>query len=191
MPYSVYLANFASIDEDTLRGVSDTLTRYFNEIDSVTDGDSHSFTGVRIINNTPTLLPADLLCYLVHDFINSVVVEFDSAISTRITDETAGITSVRSHGSSPPIAASEVYIDSITDSGTTRSTSIANLIFHELMHNKSADLSSRIHTHGGGGLAVETLDSSSVLSQRNIVFMRARMGNPVIQWTGGFDANSW
>lgn len=181
MPFNVYIGNLAHLDDNTMNNVITVLQGYFSR---VANGDN-PLGSVQVVNNAPAVTNTDLLCYLVTDFMNSVVISFDS----RVTHEEghAGKTAFRTH---PNIAASEVYLSEIDERGAGRPTAIANLIFHELMHNKGV-IGNALHRTGGGGLAAAHLSSASTLSDGNIAFMRARMSNAVQQWPEGFDANNW
>lgn len=179
MPFNVYIGNLASLDDDTMNNVATILQSYFSRISN----SANSFGSILVVDRALSLTDSDLLCYLVTDFINSVVVSFDS----RIQRGTAGNTIFHTH---PTIAASEVYISNITEYGANRPAAIANLIFHELMHNKGT-IGERLHRVGGGGLAASVLTSASSLSEGNIRFMQGCLSRNVRQWTAGFEANDW
>lgn len=179
MPFNVFIGNLAPLDENTMTNVVAILRTYFSRVSNSTN----SFGTIRVVNSAPSLNANDLLCYLVNDFVNSVVVSFDN----RIQREAAGNTSFRTH---PAIAASEVYVSNIDESGANRSAAIANLIFHELMHNKGT-IGARLHRDGGGGLAASIITSASSLSEENIRLMQSFLGRNVIQWADGFEANNW
>lgn len=179
MPFNVYIGNLAPLDDDTMTNVNTVLQGYFTRISN----HSNAFGNIRVVTTASALTTSDLLCYLVQDFMNSVVVSFDN----QINHQSAGNTAFRAH---PSTAASEVYIGSINEFGAGRPIAIANLIFHELMHNKGT-IGPRLHLVGGGGLAAEVVTSASTLNDDNITFMRARMGRNVRQWTEGFEANNW
>ena len=67
--------------------------------------------------------------------------------------------------------------------GDTETRTIANLTFHELMHNK---LRMGDEMHRQGGLAASPVDSSMRPSDKNIAAMSAALLKPQPQWTGGF-----
>lgn len=74
---------------------------------------------------------------------------------------------------------------------------IANVAFHELMHNKldalplgQGGVLGDIHTQGGGGLArggpnAKPLESSTAISQANIGLMAPNLGRAIPQFTTG------
>jgi hypothetical protein len=75
------------------------------------------------------------------------------------------------------VAASDIVADSTTDT-----TTIANLTFHELMHNK---LGMGDEMHKLGGLARSPVDSSMRPTPDNIRIMSKHLNDPRPQWTGG------
>jgi hypothetical protein len=81
---------------------------------------------------------------------------------------------------------SEVYLRSF-DGALNFSNVAANIIFHEIMHNKldapSNKTISNIHTHGGGGLADPTVTAGSGLTDTNISLMAGALGKKVPQYT--------
>ena len=80
---------------------------------------------------------------------------------------------------------SEVFLEPID--GAARFVDVAaNIIFHEMMHNK-LDVSDPadpvdIHTGGGGGLAADVVSAKSVLTDRNIALMAAALSKSVPQY---------
>ena len=68
--------------------------------------------------------------------------------------------------------------------GDSETRTIANLTFHELMHNK---LKMGDEMHSLGGLAVSVVDSSLRPSTGNVARMSAALLTKRPQWTGGFE----
>ena len=77
------------------------------------------------------------------------------------------------------LSASEIYVSS-SRSG------LAELTFHELMHNKLQ--LSDANLHGKDGLAVKTVPLNGQPSPNNIKEMKAALKNGNKQWTGGWTA---
>jgi hypothetical protein len=78
---------------------------------------------------------------------------------------------------------SEVYLRSI-DGAAEFSTLAANLIFHEIMHNKidALNMNANIHTNGGGGLADKVITIGSQLTQGNIDILAPALSKPIKQY---------
>ncbi len=111
----------------------------------------------------------------------------ESSIIKRLTHQTAGTAA----GATIPVATgmiSEVYIANIS----VVPGAIANLAFHELMHNKlDAQTNPRdrvvrdIHTQGGGGLATgDPINERTPLTPRNIELMRRGFDREIPQYIG-------
>jgi hypothetical protein len=62
---------------------------------------------------------------------------------------------------------------------------MANVIFHELMHNKGTLSNEELHKNADG-LAKETITETDTLTAGNIKTMQASLGKAVTQWVGGF-----
>ncbi len=176
MGLTIWIGNLAGVSSDITDELRTNLQTLFAGIAS----GNNSFDTVKIITASDSISSKDLLCYIVSGFGNSVVKNFDSTVNG---DGTAGNTSFRTGATST--AASEVYLDVITDTSDDLALGLSKLIFHELMHNK-ATMGNELHTKGGGGLAAETILETTARSQGNVNFMKARLANPVVQWQGGF-----
>lgn len=81
---------------------------------------------------------------------------------------------------------SEVYLRSIDGAANFVSVA-ANIIFHEIMHNKldapKVKTVNDIHTSGGGGLAVTKVSAGSALTDKNIELMAGVLSKVVPQYT--------
>jgi hypothetical protein len=73
--------------------------------------------------------------------------------------------------------ASEVYVKG-DDPGL-----LANLAFHELMHNRLKQGDDQLHPQGGLGAA--SVSAATKLNDRNIKSMLAVLNDPITQWTAG------
>lgn len=179
MALTVWLGNISGESDERMGSVRTYLLALFN---GISDG-TNSFDTVRIITATDSIGTKDLLCYVVSSFANSVVTNFDSTVTGG--DGVAGNTCFKTGGTNT--AASEVYMDVITNACDDVAKGMANLIFHELMHNKSL-MGNELHSKGGGGLAAEVVTQSTARSQGNVDFMKARLGKDITQWQGGFSS---
>jgi hypothetical protein len=83
----------------------------------------------------------------------------------------------RTNSNLPGGTGSEVYFH------TSDATVIANLMFHEAMHNKLR--LDNNHLHPRGGLAAESVGPETKLTTRNINEMAAALSNHQPQWTDG------
>ena len=81
---------------------------------------------------------------------------------------------------------SEVYLRSF-DGAANFSNLAANIIFHEMMHNKldapSVKTINDLHSGGGGGLANPTVSAGSALTDKNIELMAKALSKKVPQYT--------
>jgi hypothetical protein len=76
----------------------------------------------------------------------------------------------------------EVYVD-----GNLPARRLANIAFHEFMHNRldvGAHVVTNIHTQGGGGIAHPPTTASSELTAANIKLMAAHLWKPIPQYKG-------
>lgn len=80
----------------------------------------------------------------------------------------------------------EIYLKTM-DGAAEFPTLVANLIFHEIMHNKidAANNSKDIHISGGGGLAASLINKGSMLTPANIAQMAGVLSKKVPQYTAG------
>jgi hypothetical protein len=118
----------------------------------------------------------DVVVYFVSDPSHSVA---GSAGAARSEGPNAGgLTATGSGG-----VVCEVYV-----AGNMPARRLANIAFHEIMHNK-LDVGSRVlanlHTQGGGGLATPPTNEWTPLTARNIQLMSANLFRTVSQHTGG------
>lgn len=186
MAFTVYIGNIAQVDDDTMTNVKTILNGYYNQIVA---GTTSSFSGVSVLSSNVGLSPTntDLLCYIVSDYDNSVVINFNSTIPNGSGQIGNTAYTTGGNGGPPRVAASEVYLDKITDIFNDLASGLAKTIFHELMHNK-ATMGNSLHAQGGGGLAAETITDGSTLTQGNITFMRSKLSREVTQWVVGFSS---
>ncbi|MFL5342325.1 MAG: hypothetical protein ACJ8F7_19430 [Gemmataceae bacterium] len=86
--------------------------------------------------------------------------------------------------------ASEIYLGP-SEGDADFARLIANLIFHEFLHNKldafappAHPVLQDVHTQGGAGLAVESLKNSDRPTPRNLQLMASNLGKKHSQYTG-------
>lgn len=171
----LFLGNKAGVSDDTMSSVTAILAGYFNR---VVTGTGYSFDGVSVVTQAPTISSSDLLCYIVSSFSNSALINWNPNLQHN--DGDAGETAFTSDKKQ---AGSEVYMD-IINNGSDVPTLMANLIFHECMHNKTTT-GDALHK-GADGLAKDTVTESDTLTTANIKTMQGALGKAVTQWTGGF-----
>ncbi|MDH3528689.1 MAG: hypothetical protein OEQ28_03920 [Acidobacteriota bacterium] len=110
-----------------------------------------------------------------------------ASIIRRLTGQQAG-TAAGATFQTPQGMVSEVYVGDIS----VVPRAIANLAFHELMHNKldaQANSGDRvvqdIHNDGGGGLATgNPIGDGTQLTDRNIELMRGALTRQIAQYSG-------
>ena len=172
MPFNIYLANLTGGNDDLIIATQGILQNYFTQCANAT----HTLGGVRVITgNSVTFTRKDLLCYIVNSFSNSVVNRWASGIQPSSGNTACDAASKTS--------ATEVYIDR-TVGDAERARLLANLIFHEFMHNKQCADNDTVHDNGG--LGTTPVNASTPLTAANITFMRSYLGSNVTQWEGGF-----
>lgn len=123
----------------------------------------------------PTSLPPDqLLVYVVQGTSDSVV---SNHFRSHDFPEGAGFTAWDDSAT-----ASEVYVSGCDGNGP----GVANMIFHEAMHNKGHWSDAQLHgTFGGGGLASASVSRITELNAINIQRMAGVLAARRPQWIGG------
>ena len=77
----------------------------------------------------------------------------------------------------------EVYVD-----GNLPAKRLANIAFHEFMHNRldvGRKVLSNLHSQGGGGLATPPTNSNTQLTAGNISLLSKNLSQSIPQYTGG------
>jgi hypothetical protein len=184
LPYNVFLFNGTiaarkdsgnALSKDQLDAVQQKVQGYFNQVVAKHDalagakGTRYGGAVVRWITGPTAVASNELLIYLL---------PFGYTIAKSGKLE-AGSPPPNHDGLTNPMAsgvASEVYLH-FADPAI-----IANLMFHEAMHNKLA-LDNRMHSHGG--LAASPIGGDTAISQPNINEMAAALDTQRAQWTGG------
>lgn len=184
MAYNVYLFNGtiaaskmsgSSLTNDQLNAIVQKLQGYFNQVVARHDatagpkGTRYGGAMVRWITGPTPVAVNELLVYL-------MPFGFTVAKSGKLE---MGSPPPDHDGLTNPIGgsvASEVY-QHFSDPAV-----IANLMFHEAMHNKLA-LDNRMHSRGG--LAASPVSADTVLSPSNISDMAAALDTQRPQWTAG------
>lgn len=171
---------FFNVGEGDLYVTGLYLTDYFDTLCAGVagfDGSDFHWEGT-----ASSVQDTDLVCYVLADQGRS--------IAARHSDGTLGgggstVWSTRAHA-----MISEVYMTAV-DGDASRSRLLANLIFHELMHNKLDSHPSRsvlpdVHAIRSGQLSRVPVNSSMRPSDADIAAMRRGIPVPIPQYTGGF-----
>ena len=171
MPYNVYLVDTMNrIGSDERRdAVKAALQPYFNSI--VKQAKVEGGAIVSFVAANPQPKDHELMVYFCSESWH-VVSQLPGASSIDI--EAGGGLTVWNHS----VTGSDVAAD-----GKMEPRALANLAFHELMHNK-LHLGAAMHKHGG--LAAATMNSSMRPSEGNIKAMAGALMTKRPQWTGGF-----
>jgi len=171
MPYNVYLVD--TIDRigsnERRDAVKAALQPYFDAIAKQAKVDGGAL--VSFVTANPQPKDHELLVYFCSQNWH-VVSQLPGASSINI--EAGGGLTVWNHS----VTGSDVAAD-----GKMEPRALANLAFHEMMHNK-LHLGESLHKQGG--LAVDTIDSSMRPSDGNIKAMAGALMTKRPQWTGGF-----
>jgi hypothetical protein len=172
--YNVYLASLGGtgLDSAAKNAVQVTLLGWFSDI-IVGPGVTSSGAQVRWVDSDPgTIQNTELLIYFVRSSLESIVSSLPGYRGGGGTGD--GLTAWA--GSQ---TASEVYVSN------SRSY-LAEMAFHEAMHNKLHLGDSALHALDG--LARSPVAAGQRPSANNITRMRAALSREQPQWTGGWSA---
>ena len=121
----------------------------------------------------PKLGDNDLLIYFVDSASDSVIKKLGGTPNSSATGWTNW-----NHSAT----ASEVYIDGNQDDPE----GVANLAFHELMHNKTRHDNKALHTMKGLSMGRGYITADTPLSKGDIAFMVKYLTTKRAQWTDGY-----
>jgi hypothetical protein len=156
----------AAIADEARAAIQATLLGWYTRVTAGT----HYTASVSWVTSEPAgIQNNDLLCYFVRGRADSVL---DHLPGRR--DNGNGVNGTTAWASNH--TASEVYVANSRDV-------LAELAFHELMHNK-LHVGDSLHT--GNGLAVEAVSAGMTPSEQNITQLRGALGASHPQWTGGW-----
>ena len=183
--YNVYLASGLSIGNalqvrslkpDIILEVNRKLQGYFDQVirahDAIRGRPKYGRALVQWLAFIPVVQPHELLVYLLP--LGSKMVEAKKIGVGAPPPNHDGFTALYAGGAS---AGSEVY-----DRFSNDAALIANLMFHECMHNK-LNLGNTLHTRNG--LAAATVTAATRLTTENINDMAAALDAPRPQWVDG------
>lgn len=167
--YNVYLGDVNSgLNDETKNAVRTTLQGWFGRI--VPSGTT---AVVSWVSATPASIQAsELLVYFVKNSLESVVRGMPGGPGSAGTGD--GLTAWTNS-----LTASEVYVSS------SRSY-LAEMAFHELMHNKLHLGDAALHSRNG--LATVPVTAGTSPSTQNITQLRAALNTSQPQWTGAWTA---
>lgn len=167
--YNVYLGNINSgLDDGAKAAVRSTLLSWFSQI--VPSGTT---AVVSWVDSPPaSIQDSELLVYFVRSSLDSIVRALPGGPGSAGSGD--GLTAWAGD-----LTASEVYVSSSRGY-------LAEMAFHELMHNKLHLGDAALHARGG--LAHVPVTAGTTPSAQNITQMRGALGNNQRQWTGGWTA---
>ena len=167
--YNVYLGDVNSgLSDEAKSAVQSALLSWFSRIVSGDTTASVSWT-----SSAPgSIRDNELLVYFVRSSMDSIVRALPGGPGSAGNGD--GFTAWAGD-----LTASEVYVSS------SRSY-LAEMAFHELMHNKLHLGDAALHSRNG--LAHIPVTAGTTPSQQNITQMRAALNNNQRQWTGGWAA---
>jgi hypothetical protein len=172
--YKIYLVKIGkvSIDEDV---VKTRLVNLFNQV--ITQGKVSGFKQAIVIwssicPSSSSIKNHELLIYICDGQLDSVVSTYFST-----NPGACGTTSWKNN-----VTGSEVYVKSCKSDANL----VANVAFHEALHNKGHWSDRLLHGNfGGGGLASATVSAETTLTPKNIKLMASVIKKRRLQWTGG------
>lgn len=154
------------------------LTSYYTKIATAANA---TFSGITVVTGSTSVGPKDLLCYIVSSVSSSAISSWAAVTGG---DNVTGNTLCDADGK---ISASEVYLDIATKNADNLGNMLANIIFHEFMHNKECADPDTVHDSGGGGLAAAGgIKDYMDINPDNVTFMKTRIARDIKQWTDGF-----
>lgn len=168
--FNVYLTGLGShgLTSQEQTDIQTKLTTWFNQ---VANGTSYGTATVSWITAAPAGIAGhELLVYFVRDSMDSVLVAMPGG--GRGTGD--GFTAWSSN-----VTASEIYVSNSRQY-------LAEMAFHELMHNKLHLGDTALHAKNG--LAHIPVSAGTAPSTTNISDMRGALSNSHPQWTGGWTA---
>jgi hypothetical protein len=194
MAYNVYLFNglpiSAAMNRTTLSGdqltaINRTLQNYFDQVVKVHDNlnlpgrAKYGRAQVQWLASFPTVAPNELLIYLLP--AGATLVRAGKLQQGQPPAGHDGLTNPNLTGGT----GSEVYFH------FADTTLIANLMFHEAMHNKLALSNAQLHPKGG--MAGATVEPATPLTAPNIRDMAVALDTNRPQWTAGMQmlAAAW
>ena len=164
--YNVYLGDVSSgLSTAQKTAVQTTLLGWFGRI--VPSGTTAMVSWVSSVPSS--IADTELLVYFVRSSMDSVVRGLPGGGRAGTGD---GVTAWSSS-----LTGSEVYVN-------TSSSYLAEMAFHELMHNKLHLDDAALHARNG--LAHIPVTAGTSPSTQNIAQMRAALNNSQPQWTGGW-----
>jgi len=171
MPYNVYLVDTMNRigSDDRRSAVAATLQSYFDRIVKLAKVDGGAFVSFVAANPQPK--ENELMVYFCSESWH-VVSQLPGASAINI--EAGGGLTLWNHSVTGSDVAADAKMEPIA---------LANLAFHEMMHNK-LHMGEDLHKYGG--LAAATIDSSMRPSDANIKAMAEALKTKRPQWTGGF-----
>ncbi|MBV9557658.1 MAG: hypothetical protein JO254_11315 [Pseudolabrys sp.] len=172
MPYNVYLVDITNrIGDDTRRNeVKAVLQAYFDKV--AAKAKMTDTVAVQFVTDNPQPADNELIAYYSTSGWH-VVSQMPGAPTPSTTE--GGLTYFNGR-----VTGSDVVANPEDDTKV-----IANLTFHELMHNK---LNKGDEMHRLGGLAKSPVDDSTPLTAANIDAMAGALKTSRKQWLGGFAA---
>jgi hypothetical protein len=186
MAYNVYLCDIlgAVNDKQTMLQTNRILQNYFQRVAS---GTRHGSAFVHWLAYMPTVQNHELLIYFMPETHSIVQVMLGRKLGG--TMATGGHWGMTWTSGQPPDrrTASEVYVK-LNDPQM-----LANLAFHEAMHNKLQFSSRQLHNGDGmGGTPYRSeqdvggeVTSTTLVTPTNIAAMARALDNSVPQWTNG------
>ncbi len=177
----VGMANPSSFDyncygEGTMYAIGMKLKTMFNQI---CQHDSSTFASADYSWDPGTPADTDVVVYVCGTKEKGSIIKSKSG--KPIHDSASGGTYPYTGG-----MISEVYLRQF-DGAANFSTVAANIIFHEIMHNKLDAPTQKtvfdIHSLGGGGLASPVVSAGTALTDKNIALMAGALSKKVKQYT--------
>lgn len=173
-------SNFPDYGDAEAAGVAQHVAAFFKDVCA----GNKPFDGVRMARSAvPAQVgPKDLLCYIVSDPDRGLVKKKNGGVAPNAAGATL-------FSASDATVISEIYLSRCAGDAN-RVRLIANLILHELMHNKldampGAGRVRDVHTISNGSVSKGTINASSTPSAADVAAMRAGIGRAVPQYTGG------
>lgn len=157
------------VDIDCLNDIQDFLWVYLCRVLAHPTVVGKFTPCVNWFTNPGEITDTDLVCYFVAEPGQSVIKSLGHTVPS---SDIGGLTAI----GTPDGTISEVYV-----ANNFPTLKLANMAFHELMHNKTGK-DNAMHTTKGTGMGVSPATECSILTATDVSMMAARLTTPVKQY---------
>jgi hypothetical protein len=163
----------ARLDINALNDIQDILWDYFCKVIAQAPTIGQFTPYISWFTKATEVADTDLVCYFVLSQSQSIITGLNLP---QEAGDLGGQTSIGSQYG----AISEVYVEN-----NFPAKKLANIAFHELMHNKLQKNNKQLHEQTPGvGLGLNPANECSIMTSTDALLMSQRLRTPVLQYTG-------